>query len=173
MSYNFSQLNSLTDVPAGELLSQGGVQAVLAFQSVCIVCTEKYVIGLSYTPLAANPLGKTLYTISLNQDERMVNACKRDANTFMLVIKISEQKTELRIFKAISGGLMNTFYVSKNILNVQAIEDTPILMVTYYERKQIKFAFDFLLQGANSAYKQIRIARTAQEQTDFLESSYF
>ena len=103
----------------------------------------------------------------------MVNACKRDANTFMLVVKISEQKTELRIFKAMSGGLMNTFYVSKNILNVQAIEDTPILMVTYYERKQIKFAFDFLLQGANSAYKQIRIARTAQEQTDFLESSYF
>lgn len=36
-------------------------------------------------------------------------------------------------------------------------------MVTYYERKQIKFAFDFLLQGGNSVHKQIRIARTAQE----------
>lgn len=46
-------------------------------------------------------------------------------------------------------------------------------MVTYYERKQIKFAFDFLLQGSNGTHKQIRIARTAQEQTDFLESSYF
>ena len=71
----------------------------------------------------------------------------------MLVVKISEQKTELRIFKAGNGGLLNTFYVSKNILNVQAIEDTPILMVTYYERKQIKFAFDFLLQGGNSVHK--------------------
>lgn len=33
----------------------------------------------------------------------------------MLVVKISEQKTELRIFKAGNGGLLNTFYVSKNI----------------------------------------------------------
>lgn len=72
-------------------------------------------IGVSYTPFAPNPLGKTLYTIPLTQDESMVNACKRDANTFMLVVKISEQKTELRIFKAGNGGLLNTFYVSKNI----------------------------------------------------------
>ena len=118
MSYNFSQLNSLTDVPAGELLSQGGVQAVLTFQSMCVVCTERSVIGLSYSPFAESPLGKTVYKIPLSQDERMINACKRDASTFMLVVKISEQKTELRIFKAANGGLLNTFYVSKNILNV-------------------------------------------------------